>query len=64
MLTCKDKCHANKGKAHALIYSQCNKAMQHKLQLRTDYESTVKGDPIKLLDAMSEHSMSYELHGK
>ena len=58
-VTCKDKCQANKGKAYALIYSQCNKAMQHKLQSRTDYESTVKGDPTKLLDATSEHSVSH-----
>ena len=50
-VTQKDKYQANKGKAYALICSQCNKAMQHKLQSRTDYRSTVKGDPIKLLDA-------------
>ena len=57
-VTQKDKCQANKGKAFALIQSQCNKAMQHKLQLRTDCKISVKGDPIKLLDAISEHSMS------
>ena len=38
-----------KGKAFALIYGQCNKALQHKLQLRVDYEDKIKGDPIKLL---------------
>ena len=55
----KEKCAANKGKAFALIYGQCNKALQHKLQLRTDFEEEIKGNPIKLLDAISEHSMSY-----
>ena len=54
-----DKYIANKGKAFALIIGQCNKALQHKLQSRVDYETTIKGDPIKLLDAISEHSMSY-----
>ena len=57
-VTRKDKCQANKGKAHALICSQCSKAMQHKLQSRTDCKSTVKGDTIKLRDAILEHSMS------
>ena len=33
--------------------------MQHKLQSRTDCKNTVKGNPIKLLDAMLEHSVSY-----
>jgi hypothetical protein len=49
----------NKGKAYALIWGQCNKALQNKLQARKDYESMVKGNPIKLLDAIEEHSMSY-----
>ena len=54
-----EKYVANKGKAYALIYGQCNKALQHKLQLRTDFEDVIKGNLIKLLDAISEHSMSY-----
>ena len=54
-----EKYVANKGKAFALIYGQCNKALQHKLQARKEYESEIKGDPIRLLDAISEHSMSY-----
>ena len=29
----KDNCQANEGKAYALLFGQCNKAMQHKLQL-------------------------------
>ena len=31
----------------------------YKLKSQVDYESNIKGDPIKLLDAISEHSMSY-----
>ena len=58
-VTHKDKCHTNEGKAFALIHSYCNKAMQHKLQTRTDCKSSIKGDPIKLLDEILGHSMSY-----
>ena len=57
-VTQKDKYQANESKAYALIYSWRNKAMHHKLQLRTNCESAIKGDPIKLLDAISEHSTS------
>ena len=49
----------NLGKAYAFILGQCNKALQNKLYARTDYESKIKGDPIKLLKAIEEHSMSY-----
>ena len=38
--------------------SQGNKAMRHKLQSRTDHKNTVKGNPIKLLDEILDHSMS------
>ena len=54
-----EKYIVNKGKAFALIYGQCNKALQHKLQAGKDFEEVIKGDPIKLLDVISEHSMSY-----
>ena len=33
--------------------------LQHKLYARKDYDSDIKGNPIKLLDAIEEHSMSY-----
>ena len=49
----------NLGKAYAFILGQCNKALQNKLYARTDYESEIKGNPIKLLMAIEEHSMSY-----
>ena len=54
-----EKYIANKGKAFTLIYGQCNKALQHKLQARKDFEAGIKGDLIKLLDAIAEHLMSY-----
>ena len=54
-----EKYIANKGKAFALIYGQCNKALQHKLQAWKDFKDVIKSNPIKLLDAISEHSLSY-----
>ena len=53
---------SNLDKAFALIWAQCNKTMQNKLFLRTDYESNVDGSPIKLLKAIEEYSMSYLEH--
>ena len=42
-----------------MLYKQCNKAMQTKLQSRKDYKA-LKGDPFKLLEAIKEHSVSYQ----
>jgi hypothetical protein len=58
----KDTYHSNIGNAYALIYGQCSKAMQSKLQSRTDYEIKLKGNPIELLCGIQEHSMSYQDH--
>jgi hypothetical protein len=56
----KDMYSSNLGNAYALIFGQCNKAMQNKIQARADFESEVKHNPIKLLDAIQEHSISYQ----
>jgi hypothetical protein len=50
------------GNAYAMIYGQCCKAMQSKLQSRIDFEERIKGNPIELLSAIQEHSMSYQDH--
>lgn len=50
---------ANKDKAFALLFAQCNKALQNKIISRVDYEVDIKGNPIELLDAIEEHAMSY-----
>ena len=34
--------------------------MKTKIQVRTDYESDIKGNPIKLLLAIKQHALSYE----
>jgi len=60
MVNRKQEYESNIGMAFALLYGQCNKAMQHKIQARTDYESAIKGNPIELLKAIKEHSISYQ----
>ena len=55
----KDTYRSNVGRAYALLYERCNKAMQSKLQSRKDFD-TIKGDPFKLLEAIKEHSVSYQ----
>ena len=49
----------NKSAAAALLWKQCSSGMRTKLQARTDWDKVEK-DPILLLQAMHEHSMSYE----
>ena len=60
MVDRKQEYESNIGRAYALLFGQCNKAMQHKIQARMDYESTIKGNPIQLLKAIEEHSISYQ----
>jgi len=45
----------NKIKAYAFIWDRCAKAMQAKIQSRSDFESKVYDDPLELLDAICEH---------
>jgi hypothetical protein len=53
---------SNLDKAFAVIWAQCNKSMQNKLLTKTNFESEIKGEPIKLLSAIEEFSMSYLEH--
>ena len=56
----KDVYKSNLGNAYAFLYGQCNKAMQNKIQAWTDFESTIKNDPIKLLEAIQQQSITYQ----
>jgi hypothetical protein len=47
-------------KSYALIWEQCNTAMQNRLEQRTDYETTIYNDPIELLKAIKEHALNYQ----
>eukprot|EP00978_Attheya_sp_CCMP212_P009120 scaffold21484_cov55-Attheya_sp.AAC.2 len=46
-------------KSYALIWERCAKALQNKLQSRSDFDST-ENDPIELLKAVKEHSLNYQ----
>ena len=50
----------NLTKAYALIWEQCAKGMQHKIENRSDYSTTIKGNPIQLLTAIKEHALNYQ----
>ena len=50
----------NTFKAYALLWERCNKVMQNKVVSRSDYDSLVYNDPIKLLRAIKEHSLNYQ----
>jgi hypothetical protein len=40
---------ANTTKSYALIWEQCAKSMQRKIEANKDFESTIKGNTIELL---------------
>jgi hypothetical protein len=47
----------NKRKAFALIYEQCHKTPQSTLKARANYDTEIKGDPIKMLQSIQEESV-------
>jgi hypothetical protein len=47
-------------KAYALLWERCTKSMQHKIQVRRNFETDIKDDPIELLKAIEEHSINFE----
>jgi hypothetical protein len=50
----------NKIKAYAFIWDRCAKAMQAEVQSRSDFESQVYNDPLKLLNAIRKHAMNFQ----
>ena len=50
----------NRERAYGLLWNRCNKAMQSKLENRSEFESKIKGNPIELLKAIKEHAMSFQ----
>ncbi len=50
----------NLSKAYAFLISKCAKGLQSKITQRADFTTKIEGDPIKLLAAIKEHSLSYE----
>ncbi len=50
----------NKDKAYAFLFGQCTTGLQHKIEAKTDYDSKIKGNPIELLSAIKENSLSFD----
>ena len=47
-------------KPYALLWERCAKAMQNKIQTRSDFESTIFDDPIELLRAIKQHALNFD----
>ena len=45
--------------AYGFLFEHCSKAMQSKIQSRVDFEK-IKNNPIELLNAIEQHSVSYQ----
>ena len=54
-----ERYRSNATSAYALLFLQCNKAMQAKIRARRNFESQILNNPIALLAAIEEHSVSY-----
>ena len=50
----------NLGKAYAFLIRQCTTGLQHRIGATAEYESKIKGDPIKLLEMIKENSLSFD----
>ena len=50
----------NRFKSYALIWERCAKAMQNKILERSDYESKIYNNPIKLLQAIKQHALNFD----
>ena len=51
---------ANRSNAYGLLVAQCSKALVQKLETRTDWATSIKNNPINLLNAIEEHSLTYK----
>ena len=45
--------------AYGFLFEHCSKAMQSKIQSRIDFDK-IKNNPIELLNAIEQHSVSYQ----
>ena len=55
----KIKYEENRSAVAATLWNQCSSAMKAKVKLRPEYDQ-IKGDPIKLLQAIKQHALSYK----
>jgi hypothetical protein len=53
---------ANTTKAYALLWEQCARSMQGKIEANEKFESTIKGNPIELLKLIQQNCLNYQEH--
>jgi hypothetical protein len=53
---------ANTTKAYALLWEQCSKGMQGKIEVNKNFESTIKSKPIELLKIIKHNFLNYHEH--
>ena len=49
----------NQGKAYAFLFGQCTTGLQHRIEAKAKYAAEIKGNPIRLLEAIKENSLSF-----
>jgi len=56
----KEQYQKNKDKAYAFLWERCATSMQNKIQMLSTFESDIEDDPIKLLEQIKIHAMSFQ----
>ena len=51
--------HTNLGKAYAFLFGHCTTGLLYRIEAKAEYESKMKGNPIKLLETIKENSLSF-----
>jgi hypothetical protein len=52
----------NTSKAYAFLWEQCSRGMQTKIESHTDFNESIKGDPIELLKTIKQFALNYHEH--
>ena len=52
--------HTNLGKAYTVLFGQCTTGLQPIIEAKAEYESKIKDNPTKLLEAIKENSLSFD----
>ena len=50
----------NLGKPCTFLFGQCTTGLQHRIEAKAEYESKIKGNPIKLLEMIKVNSLSFD----
>ena len=50
----------NKDKAYAFLWERCTMSMQNKIQMLSTFEADIEDNPIKLLEQIKIHAMSFQ----